>query len=108
MLLHLALVVDTMEVDEEGEVEGTWVVIGERKREKGMWRRLGNLEVLVSWVLEDTSVAGVDMVDEGAGLAVVVLVVADILFHLNDDSGRQIAAVPSFYLVEVIIIKVPS
>jgi len=83
-LIFLHLVSDTMEADEEGEV-GTWVVIGERRREKGMWPRLENLEVLVSWVLEDTSVAGVDMVDEGAGLAVVVLVVVDMLFHLNDD-----------------------
>jgi len=94
-LMFLHLVSETMEADEEGGVGGTWVVIGERRREKGMWPRSENLEVLVSWVLEDMSVAGVDMVDEGAGLAEVVLVVVDMLFHLNDACGRlfQIASV---------------
>jgi hypothetical protein len=35
-------------VDEEGEVVGIRVVIGEKKRGKGMWLRLENLEVLAS------------------------------------------------------------
>jgi hypothetical protein len=46
MLPHLALMADRTELDEEGEVVGAWVVIGEKKREKGMWLRLENLVVL--------------------------------------------------------------
>jgi hypothetical protein len=48
MLLYLVLMADGMEVDEEDEVVGARVVIGEKKRGKGMWLLLENLEVLVS------------------------------------------------------------
>lgn len=51
-----------------------------------MWLPLENLGASVSWVLVDTSVAGVDMVDEEADLAVVAFVAADLLFQLNDEN----------------------
>jgi len=63
-----------------------------------MWLRLENPAALVSWVLEDMSAAGVDMVDEGAGLAVVARVAADMLFQLNDENIEGFSDCSNFLL----------